>query len=62
MSDFVVKELIEKLERLQQVDVYIAGGCDCCGSWIQREDVKDGEFVKAYEIEALIENLKSKLS
>jgi hypothetical protein len=34
-------------------DVHIAGGCECCGTWIDSEPCKNGEWVKWSDLAAL---------
>ena len=52
-------EVINSLQKLKRWDANIAGGCDCCGSWVEHEACKDGEWVKFDDIKAIIERLQS---
>lgn len=36
------KTIISEINTLKRLDVEIGGGCDCCGSWIEKEECENG--------------------
>jgi hypothetical protein len=50
--------VIGRLQSLKRYDAEIAGGCECCGSWVDLEEYSNGDLVRWEDIEKLIEGLK----
>lgn len=47
--------LVNGLQVAKRYEAHIAGGCECCGTWVEHEeDDKYGEWVKHEYVEALL--------
>ena len=53
----VMKRLIHSAKRY---DPEVRGGCECCGTWIEHEEAKSGDYLSFYEVMELIEGWSCK--
>ena len=54
-----IAHIISRLQSLTKYEASIRGGCECCGSWVEHEADKYGDWIKAEDVEALVKELQS---
>ena len=54
-----INDIVERLQSLSRYDAEIAGGCECCGSWVEHLPSNSGDWVKVEHIQDLIEELSA---
>lgn len=50
----VLTNILSRIDALQQYDVEVAGGCECCGTWAEDCPVADGKWVKVEDLETVL--------
>lgn len=53
-----IKDIVKVLENIPKYELSCSGGCSCCGSFLESELDKYGEWVKVDDINKLIKVLK----
>jgi hypothetical protein len=56
---FSIADVISRLQSLTKYEARIEGGCECCGSWVEHEAAKYGDWIKVEDIEVLIKALQA---
>ena len=54
-----VADVISRLQSLIKYEASIEGGCECCGSWVEHEADKYGDWIKVEDIETLVKELQA---
>ena len=54
-----IADVISRLQSLTKYEASIGGGCECCGSWVEHEAHKYGDWIKVEDIEALVRELQA---
>jgi hypothetical protein len=52
-----IQDIVDRLTSIQRYEQFVGGGCECCGSWVEHESDKYGDWVKSSDIDSLIEQL-----
>ena len=52
-----VMRLVMRLNKIERYDATVGGGCDCCGSWVEHDKDKDGDWVKWEDLESILKDL-----
>lgn len=58
-KSFSIVDVISRLQSLTKYEASIGGGCECCGSWVEHEADKHGDWIKVEDIEALVKELQA---
>lgn len=53
-----IADVISRLQSLTKYDASIGGGCECCGSWVEHEADKYGDWIKVEDVKTLIKELQ----
>ena len=56
---FSITDVISRLQSLTKYDASIGGGCECCGSWVEHEADKYGDWIKVEDVESLVKELQA---
>lgn len=54
-----IADVISRLQSLTKYEASIGGGCECCGSWVEHEADKYGDWIKVEDIENLVKELQA---
>lgn len=54
----LIDDFIGRLQSLTKYEARICG-CECCGSWVEHEADRYGDWIKVEDIEVLVNELES---
>lgn len=53
------REILERLKKLQRLDVHITQCCDECGPWQEQEYNSTGEYIRSNDLDDLITRIEN---